>query len=346
MNRRTELWSYLLITIVTILIWMWAAGETREEKEIICTARFAVPGPDDWSVEPPVHAFTMTVTGSRLSMQNLNLLEKNGLVIDLPPELRPQEIDIEAAVRAHADFLKTGASLISIDRGSVKVQLDRMVDLVVPVIPSLPGVQTVEARPLVEPATVTLTMPSKYSTRFGEPRVEAFIAQDTSSQLPDGILQQIDVPLRILPSDLARDDRVSLSVNQVQMSFTIRSQTRELKLDRPVPIQLSGPWQDQSDYLVRIQTDAIRDVTITADAELIRRIEAGDATVVAILHLKSIDKERHANQQSGDFVPTLYFMALQDGQMQQVKARVGDSTDPPTIDFTVTHRSDSPVGES
>ncbi len=345
MAWRSELGSYLLITVVTALIWVWAAGETREERTIPSQVTILVPGNETWTIDPQVYAVSLQVEGSQTSIQNLQALAREGLAIEVTPDMaqQPQNVDLESAVRSLASLNETGVSLIGMDPPSAIVNIDRLVQIEVPVVPNLPGVQTVEAQPTVEPATVILTLPSRLQTQFGEPRVEAFMMQSASSLLPEGILQQKDVPLRIVPEQLADDEHVELSRSHVSMSFTIRSQTRELKLDRPVPIQLSGPWQDQNDYVVTIQTDGIRDVTITADANLIRRIEAGEATVVAILHLRSLDKERHSNLQNEDFVPTVYFMALQDHRVQQVQAQIGDTMDPPVIDFTVTHRSDAPA---
>ena len=151
-------------------------------------------------------------------------------------------------------------------------------------------------------------------------------------------MQNLDVKLRILPETVASNDHVQLSQPSVRMSFTILSQTRELLLDFPVNIQLQGPWQDQKDFDVEIVTDSIRDVTIIADADLIRRIESGEANVVAVIQLKSIEKERFANEQDVVSKPISFFLAMiGDEVFHQVEARVGSSDEMPMIRLKVTH---------
>ena len=156
-------------------------------------------------------------------------------------------------------------------------------------------------------------------------------------------MHQLEVKLRVLPESVASNEHVQIMPPSVRLSFTILSQTRELLLDRPVNIQLQGPWQDQNDFNVEIMTDNIRDVTIIADADLIRRIETGEATVVAVIQLKSIEKERFANMPDDDSKPISFFMVMVgDQEFHQVEARVAGSDEMPMIQFKVTQKSKAP----
>lgn len=340
MPWRSEIGSWILITIVTGLIWIWASGETREEKSIMTKATFTVLLDDDktWIIEPKIHAFSMVVEGSRLSIQNVEALAKNGFYFQLQPSMDNPQVDIEEAVRSNQDFQSTGAILVSVDKPSVSPKIDELIGLQVHVEPNLPGVQTVEARPSIDPPVVTIYLPKRLQKQFSDLRIEAFVSQERSSLLPEGVMQNLDVKLRILPETVASNDHVQLSQPSVRMSFTILSQTRELLLDFPVNIQLQGPWQDQKDFDVDIVTDSIRDVTIIADADLIRRIESGEANVVAVIQLKSIEKERFANEQDVVSKPISFFLAMiGDEVFHQVEARVGSSDEMPMIRLKVTH---------
>ena len=170
MAWRSEISSWLLITIVTGLIWIWASGETREEKSIMTKVSFNVLLDDDkaWIIEPRTHAFSMVVEGSRLSIQNVEEIAKNGFYIQLQPNMDDPSVDIAEAVSNNPDFQSTGATLVSVDRPTAFPRIDELIGLQVRVAPNLPGVQTIEARPSIDPATVTIFLPRGLPTPFDD----------------------------------------------------------------------------------------------------------------------------------------------------------------------------------
>jgi hypothetical protein len=70
-------------------------------------------------------------------------------------------------------------------------------------------------------------------------------------------------------------------------------------------VQLAGPPEDRDIYTVEIDPKQLRDVTVSADSDLIRRIESGEVPVVAFLHLSSREKEMQIESKR-----VSYFMAL------------------------------------
>lgn len=342
---RSEIGSYLIVTAVALLVWFWAAAETREQRNVVCKARFVVPDSDTWIIEPAIHAFTIVVEGSRLSLQNVEQMAKGEITINLSPQVGEQSVDMEEALRNDPGFRATGAQLVSIERPTASPTVDRIVTMQLNVQPTLPGVQTVAAQPRVEPPQVTLRLPSRMQDQYADIRAQAFVGQELSSTLPEGVPQQLDIQPRLLPEALASNEYVNLSPDSVRLSFTIRSQTRELALNRPVNVQLAMPHQDQRDFLVEFETDSIRNVMVIADADLVRRIESGEATVIALVHLKSIEKERIANDTGTAERPVSMFAALVDGRMREVRCNVDGSNEPPIIRLTVTNRRGEPPAE-
>lgn len=342
MPWRSEIGSYLIITVVSVLIWLWAAGETREQKAVISKALFNVPDDSVWIIDPEIHAFNMVIEGSRQSIQNVEILAPNGFRIDIAPNVGAQSIDIVEALNNLPVFQRTGAQLVSIDRPNAMPIVDRLVQMTPNVVPNLPGVQTVESQPGIEPSTVTLTLPSQVQTRFTDIRVQAFVGQEQSAALPEGVLQQLDVNLRLLPEALAANPHVHLQPATARMSFTIRSQTRELTLGSDVIVQLAGPADDQDDFIVEFDTNSLRDVTVIADAELIRQIESGAATVIAFVQLKSSEKERIARGEGTATKKVSFFHAVVDDQWSPVTVRVAGSDQMPDILLRVTQKQTTP----
>ncbi|MCZ6835899.1 MAG: hypothetical protein O7G85_09010 [Planctomycetota bacterium] len=344
-SLRSEIGSYLIITTAALLIWFWAAGETREQKTINCTIEFVAPDSKAWIIEPSLHTFNMSVEGSRLAIQRLETLAQEGLTYTVVAEVGEQIVDIAQALHDDPEFKATGAALLSIDRPQATPLIDQLITMELSVTPSLPGVQTVEAQPRVEPSSVTLTLPSRLQSQFPNIQIQAFLDQNVSSQLSEDVPHQLDIPPRLLPVALSNIEHVSIEPALVKLSFTIRSQIRELTLDTPVNVQLQGPWEDQNDFLVELETDRLRDVTVIADAELIRQIESGEATVIAIVHLKSRDKQNIVNGTGQAEKPVSFFMAIVEDVGYPVQVTINGSDVPPMISLRVTARPSQPAGE-
>ncbi len=106
-----------------------------------------------------------------------------------------------------------------------------------------------------------------------------------------------------------------------------------------VRVQIAGPPEDHSEYVVEIdETDKqLANVTIKADGALIRQIERGEATVVALVHLSSSEKERRIESKA-----VTCFMALQpEGGGTIVDAEVSGSSLMPVVRLQITDRSAS-----
>lgn len=342
MPWRNEIGSYLIITVVSVLIWLWAAGETREQKAVISKAIFNVPDDGAWIIVPDNHPFNMVIEGSRQSIQNVEILARNGFRIDIAPNVGTQSIDIVEALNNLPIFKRTGALLISIDSPNARPMVDRLVQMTPIIVPNLPGVQTVESQATIEPSTVTLTLPSRLQARYTDIRVQAFVEQEQSATLPEGVLQQLDVNLRLLPEALAANPHVHLVPAKARMSFTIRSQTRELKLDSDVIVQLATPPDDQDDFIVEFDTNSLRDVMVIADADLIRQIESGAATVIAFVHLSSSEKERIARGEGTATKEVSFFHAVVEDQWFDISVRVAGSDQMPDILLRVTQKQPTP----
>ena len=117
---------------------------------------------------------------------------------------------------------------------------------------------------------------------------------------------------------------------EVAVTFNIRSQIRKHTLETPVRVQLAGPPEDSA-YRVAFEPKQFRDVTVSAPDEVIDKIESGEAVVVAVVHLKSSEKESRIERK-----PVTCFLALFDDEAVPVDAEVGDTGEPrPVITVTI-----------
>ncbi len=333
---KKELWTIVIVTAVTVLIWFWAAGETLNQRTVNARIAFTLPEPETWLVTPRQRFVALSMEGSRLAMQQADQVLRSDLQLPLHASVGRQTVDLVEAIRRLRELEATGVKILGVEPASIEIDVDQIVRVPSRVRASLPGVQTV-GEIEIEPAEVIVAMPNALRQRFaGDLPVEAFVDRSRLDRLEPGRRHTLDVKLRP-PDGLASADGVRVEPASVQLSFTVRSRTRETTLES-IRIQLAGPPEDNVEYLVELEETVLRDVTITAESDLIRRVENNEATVVAMLHLSNREKELGIERK-----PVSYFLAIfNDGQGVQrgevVQARVGDSADVPVVHFQVRRR--------
>lgn len=336
MPIRKEIWTYLIVTVVTVLIWFWAAGETREQKTINY-GRVQFTLPPDWRVKPSEQAVTVVVEGSKFSIQNAESVLRRPVKLSLPATTGRQAVDIVERLR-HVDELRsTGVTIRSAEPLTIEVEVDEVQRFSAQVKAVLPSVIT-EGEVRINPPEVTLAIPSQLRQNFpADLTVEAPVDRSDLDRMAPGVQQTLDVKLR-LPEEFGLSSDVLMLPAKVKLTFAIRSRTRETRLDS-VRVQLAGPPEDRDMYQVEIDPKQLRDVTISADADLIRRIEAKEVPVVAVLHVSSREKEAKIESKR-----ISYFMALvpepSGTKGTQVTAvKIGENAEAPEINLKITDRA-------
>ena len=100
MNWTKEIWTYIIVTLVTVLIWFWAAGETRETKTInYARVHFTVPEPANWTFAPGQLSAILVVEGSKVSIQKAESLLRKSINITIQPEPGRKVIDLAEQLR-------------------------------------------------------------------------------------------------------------------------------------------------------------------------------------------------------------------------------------------------------
>lgn len=333
MSKHSDIWTLLIVTSVAGLIWFWAAAETRDHRSIPVRLNFVVPDQNDWIVSPAQRTVRLELEGSKLALDQAERVLRQPLAVEFTPTIGTKLIDVLGSIRMDEDLEATGVKVLSADPSVVEIDADEIVRVPARVRPTLPGVQTV-GEVEVRPAEVTVALPSRLRERWlGSITVEAFVERGRLDQLEPGRPHEIDVGVR--PADgLPANAGLSIEPATVQLSFTMRSRIRETQLDN-VRVQLAGPPEDYREFIVEVQDPILRNVTIRAEGDLIRRIESEEVTVVALLHLSNREKEQRIGSK-----PISYFLALvprPDGSTRGVlvEGQIGDEPSPPPIRLNI-----------
>ncbi len=336
MSWRDRLGTYVIVTIVSVLIWYWAAAETREQARRSLRLRLIPSDPASWVVTPEEVTVNAEMEGSRLALQKARILP-------MPLELTMGD-ELPAAPGPHRDNLveildkalrKTGVSVVSVEPPTIDFEIDALVTVTAPVHPVLPRLQT-EGAIVVDPPQAELSLPGRLRDPNGEElALEAYMPQPRLDRLEPGRTYTLSAKLRP-PKELYGQKAVSIDPSTVQVTFTVRSRIEEITLPS-VRVQIAGPPEDHQEYAVEIDEKdrSLRDVTIKADGALIKQIEQGDVPVVALVHLSNTDKERRVESK-----PVTCFLALHpDGSGTIVEAQTPDGA-PPVIHLRITERAE------
>ena len=143
MGWRSQLPSYLIVTVVAVLIWLWAAGETRETGERTFRVQFTTQLlTDDIIVTPKEMTITAEIEGSRSALRSAPVMG-SAIVLTLEAGLGDQTVNLVRLLNDHPDLHDAGVSVISTDPPSQDVTIDRLVSTTVRVEdPDLGRLQT------------------------------------------------------------------------------------------------------------------------------------------------------------------------------------------------------------
>ena len=346
MAIRSEVWTYFLVTAVALFIWFWAAVETRENDKVSFHVYFAPSDPAGWVLSPreATEAGYVTVNveleGSRFSLQRARELDRIRLIqgIELPsdPGTHP-DVNLLEALMEHKLLRDIGVRVLSAVPKSIQLVIDELVTVTASIRPVLPQLET-EGPIEVQPTEAEVTLPSRLREILGNGLVvEARVSQARLDELEPGEERKLPAGLH-LPATPGNLGPVSIKPNSATITLTVRSRIRETTLST-VRVQIAGPPEDQLEYIIEIdeQDKQLRDVTITADAALISRIEQRDVKVIAILHLTTSDKDQRIKSK-----PISCFMAVPDvGDATIVQAEVAGSARLPIIHFRIIERQNN-----
>ncbi|MBT8487129.1 MAG: hypothetical protein HKO59_05780 [Phycisphaerales bacterium] len=324
-----DIWTYVMTTVVAVVVWWWAAGETRVDRTFPVQCTFEVTGTDDWLIEPAnVVTTRVTVEGSQRAIQNAEQTVKR-LTFALPPRTGSQPVNLVAMVREHPAIAEAGIAVVTTDPQTVSLDVDQFVEVPVRVVPGeVPGVELVGAM-TVEPSTVTIRAPRRLLEPGVELTARAIVERADLAGRAPGIQHTLTgVPIE-LPASLRGIATVTVTPPEGRVSFTIGSRIREVVPPVPVRVQIAGSPEDEA--RIQVDPELLRDVTVRVTEDLGRRIESGEVKVLALVHLKSSEKEARIERK-----PVSAFVALlPDGTLTIVDARVGTSTQPPMIGLTI-----------
>ena len=155
--RGIDILTILIVTLVTILIWLIAEVNTRETATMTATIQFTPPGQGDFLVVPGKVNVELGVEGPPKVIQALSRRLRDVVEFPIAGQGGMQQIDdLPAALMELESIRNTGASIISADPSTTQVQVEEMVTRKATVRALLPAGSTAENVQVNQDVEVTL----------------------------------------------------------------------------------------------------------------------------------------------------------------------------------------------
>jgi len=316
MKRKDDTIAILFVSILTIIIWVWAAGKTKHIDDVLVTVYLLPPVGSTSTISPEETELTLTLSGSRTAVYAAKAAcaELHLTLSESDESLTLSDISARIAT---LDAIKDTGAIIDEAKSSAFPLAIHTVELVEAAVEiDLPNI-TVSGDVEVYPATVLLHIPKELRKTLPKAiTARAVVSSIVLQQLQPGIqYEKIDAVIR-LPKEL-EDEGITATPSRVSVDFKIQSSTKTKELAQ-VRILIAGPAEDYAAYAVTLPIKIIPNVTIEADAEIIAGIESGNVKVFAVLRLASSDMEQRIPTKR----VTTFLAIMEDGTGHELVATV------------------------
>lgn len=346
MSRRSQIFNFLLVTAVTVVIWGWTYGATRRPDSLMVDVLLRPADSVQWKVTPALGTMNLSIEGTNRSIEEANrLLLNRPIVLELGINAEGEiASDYITLVRRNARVREAGISILAALLVSDAPRIQKIsVHRDVKILRQVPGASAIDVE--VDPLAVSVAMTHEaYTavTTFGqrELTVEPDLSPEELDALETGrriTLEHVQLRVTGLPQGINSND-ISITPAHVQLVFTLRSLVRSYRIENPVRIQIVGPPEEQG--TVTVEPRQITGVTVEVTSDVFAQISSEKAAIFAVIHLQSIERQ----ERSLDKHISYFIVRREDGTFTYLDARVGEEGDePPLIHITIGQDETSPT---
>ncbi|MFA7236834.1 MAG: hypothetical protein WC058_08220 [Phycisphaeraceae bacterium] len=292
--------SYLLVTLIAALIWLYAEGQNvRTDTRTVTVALPARIGQDlvaDFVAGSDQLTVAVTFKGATSALDQLKVHLGATGAVELPVQssmiaatgkqtlnlsmLFPQ-VRVEPEKPGSLSVSEQGISVVGVEPGEVAIIVDKLVTKDVRVVFDPRGVQ-LGPSVKINPATIPVTLPQSFLDRLAGSDDALFVAATIPagrlSDMPEGVEQTLPLTLELskpLGADKRVERHIKLGVTTADVTFTIARQQDSLAVQL-VPVWVSTPPSELRRYDVTLADESrvLREVTITGPRDLIERLRS------------------------------------------------------------------------
>ncbi|MEX0744227.1 MAG: hypothetical protein WD118_01385 [Phycisphaeraceae bacterium] len=283
----------VLVTIISVLVWLYAEGEAVQERPKQVQLQFVAPGSPEVGVAPST-PFSVGVTFQASTGQMAQVEQLLSLGPIQIPVLPTTTGDNQQAVVLREALTRSalgdlGVNIKGTSPATQMVRVERLETVALTVSMELARPELIAPRPRIEPSRVSVTAPVSMMDQVR--RMRAFVRLDDLNAFEPNEEHTTSLPV-LLPEALD-PAWVRIEPNNVDVTFTLREQTAELTLTSvPVNVVLSAPLARR--YVVEVpeEHNVLRDVVLRGPADEIDRIRRKELPIRANLRPTADELDR------------------------------------------------------
>ncbi|MBX3381269.1 MAG: hypothetical protein KF805_14335 [Phycisphaeraceae bacterium] len=298
--------TILLVSVITVLVWVFAEAETLQRREVRFTLQFVSDAPTERAIQSE-DSFRGTVTvsfsGSAAAFTPAEELARSGPLTfaigspGIPASPGEYVISLRDAMRADPTLRKLGLTIDRVEPPTVRVHVEAMEMRTARVVVDV-GDSELDGVPEVRPATVKLYLPSDVAGAAGStPEVFATLRPEDLARLLAGRRETVSQVRLELPIALKnkRAARIEPPTASVTLAVRKRQATAELT-GVPVQVRIAPGELSRWDISIPEQDRFIPKVTVSGPADYVDQVKRGEIKVVATINLSFEDLEKGVTQ--------------------------------------------------
>ena len=305
----TQIRTVVLVSFLAILIWLLAesrmvqtrmvelqivlVGNTQDTQHLYVVR--PMPG------ELAVSSVDVELEGSLASLDQASRELRGRVQLTVGDQIpsRPgqHDLDLRSILRSLSTLRVHGVNIRSISSDIVKVEVDELVSIELPVRVELPPSVAIDGPVRTIPQTITITGPQSQLAALSGREALASPTPGLIPALTPGRLETIPSVAVTLPVSLDSSSAVGwapvLSPSRVDIRLTIRSLTQTTTIDR-LPIQVLLAPGEVGKWVVGLNpgSEDLVSIQISGPTDALEAINDGSVTPSAILSLSFQDLER------------------------------------------------------
>lgn len=302
--------TILLVSIITLLVWVFAEAESLQRRDVRLELQFVTDAPTERFVEIADEGYrgvvSVSLSGSAAAISSSEDLTRGGplkLVIGSPTvPASPGEnlIAVREALRTLPQFKAEGLTIDRVEPVSLRLRVtplevrDARVKVDV-------GEAELDGVPEARPGSAKVYLP-KDQAPAGPIEVSATLRQEDLNRLVSGRRETVSQVRLELPAALRRlpGARIEPAAASVTLSVRSRQATTELS-GVPVQVRLAAGELSRWEISIPEQDRFLPKVRVSGPADMIEQVKRGEIRVVASVSLSFEELERGITQKEVGF---------------------------------------------
>lgn len=326
---KSRIIQYATITLIALLVWLYAEGATRKLRDVTVTLRFVSPAGQAQVISPNTQTVTMSVRSATSQLQDLNELAQTGLEIEVTarPGEPNQQVLLASRLNNHDAITRMGVTVDRVEPDTVSLRVEPLKTVTMRVELVTPADLELSGPPQFGREQVNVTMPASNAAQVdnAEWKLLARLDANALTGVVPGVQQERELELT-LPAPMAQWQNVMIEpeTRKVRVTFTVKKKVDEVTVPNvPVYLYIMPTYANQYSIAVDQESLALRDVKLAGPNDLIAAIREGSTKIEAVLRLEPGDLENQINSKPPEL---------------RLPPGVTTVTAPPLIKMTITRR--------